>query len=70
MKKILGVLIIAGTMVACNNSSEAGGTNDSTNKDSGSTMAPDTSSNMSTPDTTTHMSDTGTKKTGADTTKK
>jgi hypothetical protein len=61
MKKVLGILAIATTIVACNNSSDAGTAGDTTN-----TMTSDTT-HMSTD--TTGMS-TDTTRMSADTTKK
>ena len=62
MKKVLGIVVIAGSLVACNNSSDAGTggdttatgtdtTNMMTGGDTTSTMSGDTTSRMST-DTT------------------
>ncbi|HWJ92276.1 MAG TPA: hypothetical protein VNR87_14265 [Flavisolibacter sp.] len=44
MKKILGVLLIAGALIACNNSGEGSGTTDTTNHtaDSLNTAVPGT----------------------------
>jgi hypothetical protein len=73
MKKLLVMLAIAGTVVACNNSSEGTtGTGDSLNKDSNNTMmsTPDSNNMMnSAGDSNMHKSDSITMKSGSDTNK-
>lgn len=66
MKKVLGIVLIAGSLVACNNSSDTTSTSDSTKtKDSINTM------NTTSGDTSNRMkTDTTTGKMGADSTHK
>ena len=73
MKKFLGILAIAGVLVACNNSGSSSTATDSTTKTAdsinASTIPPaDTTSKMS--DTTSVKTDTATKKVDAVKTKK
>jgi hypothetical protein len=58
MKKILGILLIAGSLVACNNSSESTTSPDSTNQTTTDSLNAGTGTTGTTMDSTNRMGDT------------
>lgn len=69
MKKFLGIVLIAGALVACNNSGESTTSGDSTNADSASlnTLPPATSDSATLSDSASRVGDSASK--AGDTTK-